>query len=173
MLEKSLMTCPNDCILYFCYRLSTLTLTTVLLLAACNSSMTEAPHSAPAVVDSNDLSTTVPRTDATKYILPLQVGFYVRAGAPCGSPANANLRHYDGTGLSGSATRDCRLTVLAQNGKRFQLSQDCEDTYTSTRSQSALMITILDDRSFELEGGGRFQYCEDQDLPAAILQERG
>ena len=48
--------------------------------------------------------------------LPLIPGVFVMDGEGCGDPANAGFRIGTARGLSGSATKDCRVTVLSRKG---------------------------------------------------------
>ena len=51
--------------------------------------------------------------------LGLIKGVYT-SGNDCGSIANAGLRIYDGVGLSGSATKNCRTKVVSRSGTDVQ-----------------------------------------------------
>ena len=97
--------------------------------------------------------------------LGLRKGVYT-SGGDCGSIANAGMRMYDGTGLAGSATRDCRSRVLARSGPAYTIANDCVDTYTGKRSTQDFTITVKGSSRFTLSDGesGTFDYCPTDQL---------
>lgn len=99
--------------------------------------------------------------------LPLRRGVYVRAGTGCGSPPNAAIRIYNGAGLSGSATRDCRATISSQDGNRYRVDQSCENTYDGKRTSELQSISVPDDQSFSMDGAS-FERCADGTAPAEL-----
>lgn len=96
--------------------------------------------------------------------LPLKRGVYVKAGSDCASPANAFVRIYNGTGLSGSATRACRATVRSRDGNVLKVDQSCENTYDRTRTTEPQTIAVSDAGSFTL-GKERFRLCPRGEAP--------
>lgn len=104
--------------------------------------------------------------------LPLSPGVYVMSGSPCASPANAAFRIFDGRGISGSATRACRLTVRSREGDAWRVDQSCEDTYSGQRTTAAQTIRIRDSRSFTLteagEAGMTFRLCPAGEAPSYL-----
>jgi hypothetical protein len=108
--------------------------------------------------------------------LPLQPGVYVATGSDCGAPANAGLRFYDGTGISGSATHDCRTRVIARRGDTFEVEQSCIDVPAGPgpRSSEPQTIIVHDARDFTLataDESTRFRHCPPGELPD-YLRER-
>lgn len=101
---------------------------------------------------------------------PLRSGVYVREEIACADPPNAAFRVFDGIGLSGSATRDCRFTVSEREGDLYGGSNDCTATYDGRRSAAALSVRVLTPSSFRLaEDGvseGTFRLCPDLSIDA-------
>lgn len=152
-----------------------------LLLAACEPSAapaapTPADQSAPMVEsgsafradatekagDPDPGSTRRPSTTA----LPLEPGVYVAAGEDCAAPANAGFRVYDGRGISGSATRDCRAMVRSGEGDVYRIEQSCVDTYSGDRSTTALTLRLAEDDGFTLTEEGEAQATTFRRCPA-------
>lgn len=100
-------------------------------------------------------------------VLPLQRGVYVRSGTGCGSPPNAAIRIYNGAGISGSSTRDCRATISSLDGNRYEVDQSCENTYDGTRTSGLQSITVADDRHFVVDEAP-FVRCADGTAPAEL-----
>lgn len=90
--------------------------------------------------------------------LPLERGVYVATGADCKEPANAEIRIWNGTGLSGSATRNCRPTIKSRKGNTYTVSNSCENTYDGTRTAEQQSITVSDATHFTL-AGQKFRKC--------------
>ena len=99
--------------------------------------------------------------------LPLRRGVYVVEGVPCGSAPNAAVRVWNGTGLSGSATRFCRPTVLERTGDRYTVENSCENTYDGSRTAERQVIAVPDPHGFTLDGQ-RFRMCAPGTAPAAF-----
>ena len=99
-------------------------------------------------------------TDATAGPLPIKRGVYT-AGGDCGSIANAVLRIYDGVGLSGSATKNCRTRVTARSSDSYEIANDCAATYDGERSTQNFTITAPKPDRFTLSEGesGTFRHC--------------
>ena len=100
-----------------------------------------------------------PVTDAP----PLLSGVYVREEIGCAAPPNAAFRVFDGRGLSGSASRDCRFTVETREGDLYGGPNLCTETYDGRKVAVALSLRVLDIDRFRLaEGGtleGTFRLC--------------
>ncbi|MGB3740399.1 MAG: hypothetical protein WA948_13740, partial [Pontixanthobacter sp.] len=92
------------------------------------------------------------------------------AGGDCGSIANAGLRIYDGTGLNGSATKNCRTLVTAGSGGSYDIANDCMDTYTKRRTTQNLRLTTTAPDRFTLSMGesGTFKHCPANTLDPAM-----
>lgn len=106
--------------------------------------------------------------------IPLRTGAYVDTRVDCGNPANASFRVWDGQGLRGSATRDCRATVTSREGDLYRVSHDCEDTYNSERSTTQERWRIPDSTHITIvsEGGEQsFRRCAREDLPEFLADE--
>ncbi|PPK87251.1 hypothetical protein CLV84_0188 [Neolewinella xylanilytica] len=100
--------------------------------------------------------------------LPLRPGFYLIADLGCSDPANAAFRVWTGRGLSGSATRDCDLSVISSKGNAYRVGQSCTDSYNSSRIVTELTLTIPDSTTLILaeEGAGiRFERCPAGEVP--------
>ncbi|MGB3721447.1 MAG: hypothetical protein WA979_01350 [Pacificimonas sp.] len=103
--------------------------------------------------------------------LGLRTGIYT-AGGDCGSIANAGLRVYDGTGLSGSATRDCRIEILSSTGQAHDVANDCADTYDGERSTQTFTVTVSGSDRFVLSDGesGTYAYCPVEELDPVMRE---
>lgn len=105
--------------------------------------------------------------------LPLTRGVYVAEGSDCAQPANAAVRIWTGSGLSGSATRDCRPTIRSRDGRTYRVSNSCENTYDGSRTSASQTITVPDPTRFTLTEGGearvqRFRLCPMNEVPASL-----
>ena len=102
-------------------------------------------------------------TDRLPDTLPLREGTYVRAGSGCEAPANAARRRFDGRGIAGSVTRDCRADILSRSGETFEVSQSCVNTYDGSRTSERQTITVPAEDRFRLatpDGeAGMFELC--------------
>lgn len=104
-------------------------------------------------------------------VLPLTPGVYVSPGEDCARPANAGFRIYDGRGLSGSATRECRLTVVSTQGAAREIDQSCVDTYSGQRTTTRQTIRLTGDSSFTLTEAGEassFRLCPAGEAPSYL-----
>ena len=61
--------------------------------------------------------------------LGIPVGLWVRAGTPCEAPANAAWMVYDGQGLRGAASTNCRIGAVLTSGARTEFEQVCTASY--------------------------------------------
>lgn len=105
--------------------------------------------------------------------LPLTRGVFVAEGSDCKQPANAAIRVWNGTGLSGSATRNCRPTIRSRDGDTYRLSNSCENTYDGSRTAAVQTITVNDKSHFALREEGeasaqRFRLCPAGEAPDAL-----
>jgi hypothetical protein len=106
-------------------------------------------------------------------VLPLKHGIFVADDVSCGDPPNAAIRRYDGQGLSGAHSRDCRAKVLSKRGSTYEVDQSCIDAGSgpAPRSSERQTITIADNLDFTLTreaGSQRFRYCAPALLPPGI-----
>lgn len=99
-------------------------------------------------------------TDGAAGPLGLMKGVYT-SGNDCGSIANAGLRIYDGVGLSGSATKNCRTRVVSRSGPTYRIANDCSATYNAQRSTQTFTIRVSGSSRFTLSDGetGTYNYC--------------
>lgn len=132
-----------------------------IVLAACNAqspavaapdSVPEAPS--PAVVDA----------------LPLQAGFFIRDGTPCGEASNATLLlHIDG-GIGGSQ-EICEFKRIEQHDDTtFVVTQECGDIRGGEREADELTYTVSSPTAFRVvhnEYGWEYtaEYCPQSALP--------
>jgi hypothetical protein len=106
-------------------------------------------------------------------VLPIRVGIYIDESQTCADPANAGLLSYDGEGLNGAHTHDCRMVVESHQGKLLAYSQQCVDAGIGDgpiTSEKGLM-TIESDKRFLLHrnaGKTVFTYCDPSALPPGI-----
>ena len=110
-------------------------------------------------------------TDGATGALGLITGVYT-SGDDCGSIANAGLRIYDGVGLSGSATRNCRTEVLSRSGQTYKIASDCAATYNGKRSTQKFTVRVSGSRRFTLSDGesGTYNYCPVGQLDPVMRQ---
>lgn len=108
------------------------------------------------------------RTSATSASeVPLTPGMDVVQGESCRNPANAGWRGWDGDGLMGSSTRNCRAKIVSQTGEDYRLRNSCENTYDGSRSDETFIMTVADQVHFTIEGQ-RFGSCSSAQVPASI-----
>lgn len=99
--------------------------------------------------------------------LPLARGVYVAEGTGCRSPVNAGLRIWNGAGLSGSATRNCRTTIQSREGNMFNVSNSCENTYDGSRTVETQAITVRGPTRFTLVEQS-YRMCPAGEVPASL-----
>lgn len=157
----------------------------ILALAACGersapADKAEAPASAPAAPTPAPAPAAAPEREVLIEpsrdlggVLPLKHGIFVSADIPCSDPPNAALRRYDGDGLSGAHTHACRIKIVGQRGKSYDIEQSCIDAGQGPgpRSTEAATIDIQDNLTFTLKRGGAgeaFRYCAASELPPGL-----
>lgn len=121
----------------------------------------------PAVVDLRVPATKPSPAPLKSAELPLTPNVYVLEDSPCENPANAAFRIWNGRGLSGSATKDCRSTILSREGETYTIRNDCVNTYDGSRTPETLTIRVPDQVHFTLKGN-RFRSCSMAQVPAAL-----
>jgi len=94
-------------------------------------------------------------------------------GADCRSPANVDIRQYDGRGLSTAHTRACRAQVLMRRGDRYTVSQSCIDAGAgpAPRFVERQTVTVPDALTFTLATRGparTYRYCPIDQLPSDL-----
>lgn len=94
------------------------------------------------------------------------------AGTSCANPANAAFRIFDGRGLSGSTTRDCRATANSSDGNRWQVNQSCVDTYSGQRTSQPQTLAFGTDGYFTLAEAGEsaqtYRLCPVGEVPSYL-----
>lgn len=100
-------------------------------------------------------------------VLPLTPGVYVLEGTDCRNPANAAFRIWNGRGLSGSATKDCRATVLSRSGETYTVRNSCVNTYDGSRTPETLTVRVPDPAHLTVKGN-RFRSCSMAQVPASL-----
>lgn len=99
--------------------------------------------------------------------VPLTPGIYVVQGESCRNPANAGWRGWNGDGLVGSSTRNCRAMILSRSGDDYRLRNSCENTYDGSRSDETFTMTVTDQVHFTIKGQ-RFASCSTAQVPSSI-----
>jgi len=99
--------------------------------------------------------------------VPLTPGVYLREGTGCENPANASWRIWDGEGLSGSATRECRAIILSREGNEYTIRNSCENTYDGSRTPETLTMAVPDQVHSSINGAA-FQSCATAQVPEAL-----
>jgi hypothetical protein len=105
--------------------------------------------------------------------LPLKHGYFVADGSTCEDPPNAALRHFDGKGLSGAHTRDCRIEVIAASGKTYEIAQSCLDAGAGPAPRSTERATVVIESNLEFTlkratNEAHFQFCPASRLPPGL-----
>lgn len=156
-------------------------LAAIVLLAACNQAQDPAPLDPSSEAPLQGEYTPKPRTSPTGVAtipasvesgntldIPLDQGVYVLSDSGCNNPANAAVRVFDGRGFSGSATKNCRVSVTSQDGRSYEIANDCEDTYSGDRSTTSDSVSVIDSTRFsytdEGESGMTYRLCPNLDL---------
>lgn len=169
-------------------RTTRLALVSLLALAACHEQPAATPSkpevqgsSAPAAPPEASVS---PSASPDSLIepsrdlggtLPLKHGIFVASDIPCSDPPNAAIRRYDGQGLNGAHTRDCRINVLQKRGAAYEIDQSCIDAGSgpAPRSSERATVEIQDNLTFTLRRGSgaeTFRYCAASLLPPGLRE---
>ena len=111
-------------------------------------------------------------------VFHLKPGVYVAKGQPCGDPANAAIRVYDGKGIRGSATHDCVARIVRQVGNRFTVDESCKDAPTGAgkRMTERQIVTVSNAIEFAIDKRGdvtTFRYCPVYQLPGSLKNPGG
>ncbi len=152
------------------YRRVPLIALTIALSACSNKTPRNAESSAAAASSSPPgSSSSSAEQPSGSLTLPLQEGRYVTVGTACEGPPNAQVRWFDGKGLSGSSTRDCRAEIQSRDGDVFSVNESCVNTYDGKRTSEAQQIAVSGKTAFTLTAGSKttaFSYCPDAKAPA-------
>jgi hypothetical protein len=158
-------------------------LVSLLAVAACRDQQASpSKPSAPASVSAQPSPAPKPPSPRESLIepsrdlggtLPLKHGIFVASDIGCSDPPNAAIRRYDGTGLSGAHTRDCRINVLEKHDGVYEIDQSCVDAGSgpAPRSSERATVEIQDNLTFTLkrgQGGETFRYCAASLLPPGL-----
>jgi hypothetical protein len=105
----------------------------------------------------------------------LKPGIYVAQDADCGSPANAQIRQYDGKGISTAHTRSCKATVRARKRDTYTVDQSCIDAGAgpAPRRVQRQQVVVQDALTFtQVIGRDRttYRYCPVYQLPKDLQQ---
>lgn len=109
--------------------------------------------------------------------LGIKPGIYVEESQSCADPANAAILSFNGVGLNGAHSRDCRLSLQSNDENAYTYSQKCVGAGTG----GAVVITehgiinVYDDQRFSLsqDGGTRlYKHCKSQSLPPEITMPK-
>jgi len=152
----------------------------LLLLAACQERSANAPARTPPAEARSDVAPRpsgglVESPPALSGSLPLKHGIYVVSDISCADPPNAAIRRYDGLGLSGAHTRDCRIDVLEKQGAAYEIDQSCIDAGSgpAPRSSERATIEVRDNLTFVLKrgrGAETFRHCAASLLPPGLRE---
>ncbi|SEN51612.1 hypothetical protein SAMN05192583_2943 [Sphingomonas gellani] len=105
----------------------------------------------------------------------LKPGIYAQKGTSCSSPANAEIRQYDGRGISTAHSRACRASVLSRRGDRYTVSQSCMDAGAGPgkRFTERQTVTVRDALTFTQASKGAgttYRYCPIDQLPRGLRE---
>lgn len=109
-------------------------------------------------------------------VYKLKPGIFVANGARCQDPANAELRSYDGKGISTAHTRACVARVLSKRpsgyGFRYRVVQSCIDAGSGPgkRFTERQTVDVPDALTFSIksQGGTTYRYCPLDQLPPEL-----
>ena len=164
-------------------RMTRLALVSLLALAACHEQPAATPSqpevqgaSAPPEASASPSDSPESLIEPSRDLggtLPLKHGIFVASDIPCSDPPNAAIRRYDGQGLNGAHTRDCRINVLQKRGAAYEIDQSCIDAGSgpAPRSSERATVEIQDNLTFTLkrgQGGETFRYCAASLLPPGL-----
>lgn len=128
-----------------------------------------------ALVASSSLAE-VDRSPRPGGVYKLKPGLFVASGARCQDPANAELRRYDGKGISTAHTRACTARILSKQrsgyGYRYSVSQSCIDAGSGPgkRFTERQSVDVPDALTFTMpaKGGTTYHYCPIDQLPREL-----
>ncbi len=103
----------------------------------------------------------------------LKPGIYVNEQADCGAPANADIRQYDGKGISTAHTRACRVAVRSHKRDTYTVDQSCIDAGAgpAPRFSQRQQVVVRDALTFtQVIGRDRatYRYCPVYQLPKEL-----
>ena len=99
--------------------------------------------------------------------LPLRPGVFVLDGEVCDNPANAGIRIWNGEGLSGSSTRNCRSSATKTGQIEWRVENSCENTYDGKRTTETFTIAISDPSRFGMKSQS-FRRCPTGQAPDVL-----
>ncbi len=160
-------------------RMICVALASMLAVTACHERQAPTQPAKPSVETASSPPAPAPRESLVEPprdvggTLPLKHGIFVAVDVPCSDPPNAAIRRYDGQGLNGAHTRDCRINVLQKQGASYAIEQSCIDAGSgpAPRSSEEATIEIRDNLTFTLKRGQEgetFRYCAASLLPAGL-----
>ncbi len=115
-------------------------------------------------------SAEVDRSPPPGGVYRLKPGIYVAKSATCESPANADIREYDGKGISTAHSRTCRVKILSHRGSKFTVVQSCLDAGAGPAKRFSERQVIRWDNAIQfgqtIAGYTRtYNYCPVYQLP--------
>jgi len=110
---------------------------------------------------------------AAATVLPLTKGTYVSVSETCADPSFAGLKTFDGLGLAGAHTRECRARIVEKTGSAYTVDNSCIDAGAgpAPRSTERLIVAITAPNAFVIRSGSsseRYRLCPQDDLPMAL-----
>ena len=106
-------------------------------------------------------------------VLPLTKGTYVSLSETCADPSFAGLKTFDGLGLAGAHTRECRARIVEKSGSAYTVDNSCIDAGAgpAPRSTERLIVAITAPNAFVIRSGSsseRYRLCPQDELPTAL-----
>ncbi|SET64428.1 hypothetical protein SAMN03159512_02975 [Pseudomonas sp. NFR09] len=102
----------------------------------------------------------------------LNRGIYVISGTDCGNPPNADIKEYNGKGISTAHTSKCVAKVISKSksarGTVFEISQTCNDSGdgSGTTFTEKDKILVKDPNHFQYVSDNTiYTYCPKNKLP--------
>jgi hypothetical protein len=121
-------------------------------------------------------SADVDRSPAPGGIYKLKPGIFVAEGANCADPANAQIRLYDGRGISTAHTRACSARILSKKakgrGRIFKVVQSCIDAGAGPGKgfTDRQTVYVRDALTFTMTSASSttYHYCPIDQLPVDL-----
>lgn len=103
----------------------------------------------------------------------LKPGIFVAKGSSCRQPANAEIRQYDGKGISTAHSRSCVARILSRRGSTYEVSQSCIDAGAgpAPRVVERQTVAIQDALTFSIgraRAATTYRYCPIDQLPVDL-----
>jgi hypothetical protein len=103
----------------------------------------------------------------------LKPGIYVARGASCASPANAEIRQYDGRGISTAHTSACSAKIRTRKGTAYTVDQTCLDVGAGpgkkfVERQKVTVSNALTSNQAIGKESTTYRYCAPDELPVDL-----